>query len=52
MSENAPKHVWYPQNDPLEGDPQSEDVLAILAGLHRDAWSGNPETDKYWRKES
>lgn len=50
------EHTWYPEN-PLEGDPESADVLAILASLHRerpimDVWSGNAETDKYWGKES
>jgi hypothetical protein len=51
MSESTPKHVWYPQEDPLRGDPESDDVLAILASLHKDVWSGNADTDKYWAKE-
>ena len=53
------EHTWYPEN-PLEGDPESAEVLAILASLHdrdytrttkilRDNWSGNPETDKAWK---
>lgn len=30
------EHTWYPENDPLAGDPNSGDVLAILASLHKD----------------
>jgi hypothetical protein len=33
-------HVWYPQDNPLEGNPDSADVLAILRSLHTDRpWS-------------
>lgn len=54
------KHTWYPQDDPLQGDPHSEAVeeLTALIQRHRDPWLANSdpwlgeaETDKYWSKE-
>jgi hypothetical protein len=63
---NAPfafggSQVWYPEfdespDDPFRGDPDSDDVVAILNELHRpaanafrDMWSGFADTDRYWR---
>ena len=49
-------HVWTPQElpdgDPLKGDPQSADVLALLASLRdkRDPFIFDP--DRTTRKES
>lgn len=47
------KHTWYPQDDPLQGDPHSEAVeeLTALIQRHRDPWAGNADTDKFWSKE-
>lgn len=41
------EHTWYPENNPLEGDPNSGDVLAILASLHSDHESSAPFSDRY-----
>lgn len=38
-------HTWYPQNDPLAGDPNSADALALLAELH--AGEDAPWADKF-----
>ena len=45
-------HVWYPKDNPLEGNPESAEVKAIVASLHKDVWTGNPDTDKFWRKNN
>lgn len=42
-----PGHVWYPQDDPRVGEPESEDALAILASLHTD----RPWADRYLTAE-
>ena len=42
MAENG--HTWYPQDDPLAGDPNSKDAFEILRSLHTESGS---LADKY-----